>query len=261
MLRIDSTVLRIILLAVSAAGIVLFLMPFAVRIVNIGNLFGLAVSVLLFCFVVFNKPVSAFLDSVRAHTAGRIVLSVIFCTVLFGMLYCLIVSGMMLHAAHKKPKQPPQAVIVLGCKVRGTVPSLMLSRRIQAAYQVLAADPSLTAVVSGGKGSDEDISEAACMKRELTARGIDESRIIMEDQSTTTSENLRFSQKLLREHGIDGGLLIATDGYHELRAQYLAGLEGLPECGAVSAYTSWYLLPTYVVREWFGYAHAVVFGN
>ena len=137
----------------------------------------------------------------------------------------------------------------------------MLSRRIQAAYEKLEADPALIAVVSGGQGSNEDISEAQCMYNELTRMGIASERIILEPQSTSTSENLRFSKTLLDEHGITGSLYLATDGYHELRAQILAKKEGLPACAPASAYTSWYLLPTYWVREWFGLAHAFVFGN
>ena len=260
MLRIDSGLLRFVLIAAAASGIILFLLPMTVHIVNVGNLFGLAFSVMLLGFVLFNKPISAFLDSVRNYRAGRVVLSVLFSAILFLMLYCLILSGMMLYAAHKKPKQAPQAVIVLGCKVRGTEPSLMLWRRIQAAQKALSEYPDAVVVVSGGQGSDEDISEAECMKRELIALGVDASRIIKEDRSVTTAENLRFSKGLLEERGITGGLMIATDGYHELRAQYLAKLEGLPDCSAAAAYTSWYLLPTYMVREWLGYAHAVVFG-
>lgn len=253
--------LTAVLLLLSAAGIVLFTIPFFVHIKNIGNLFGLACSVLLLAGVLFRKQLGALLGLIREYRAGRIALRILGVLVLLGLLYCLVMSCIMLHAAHKKPGQKPQAVIVLGCKVRGTVPSRMLSRRIRAAYEKLSADPALVAVVSGGKGDNEDISEAQCMYNELTRLGISADRIIMEDQSTSTSENLRFSKKLINENGITGPLYIATDGYHELRAQILAKKEGLPECVPAAAYTSWYLLPTYWVREWFGLAHAFVFGN
>jgi uncharacterized SAM-binding protein YcdF (DUF218 family) len=250
-----------VLLLIALAGIVFFLAPMAVRIINVGNLFGLGCSVLLLCYVIFHKQVHAIIGKIRSAAAGRIALTVLAVFVLLGVLYCLILSGMMLHAAYRKPQDKPQAVIVLGCKVRGTVPSLMLSRRIQAAYQKLNEDPSLIAVVSGGKGDNEDISEAECMANELTRMGIAPERILMENRSTSTSENLRFSKELLDENGITGNLLIATDVYHEYRAQILAGKEGLPECYAAPAHTSWYLIPTYWVREWFGLSHAFVFGT
>lgn len=249
------------LLLLAIAGIVLFALPLFVHIHNIGNLFGLCCSLLLLTFVLFRQKFLGIFDRICAHSAGKIALRIIGIFVLLGLLYCLVMSIVMLHAAHKKPQQTPQAVIVLGCKVRGTAPSRMLGRRIRAAYEKLESDPALIAVVSGGKGDNEEISEAQCMYNELTRMGISSDRIILEDQSTSTSENLRFSKKLLDENGITGTLYIATDGYHELRAQILAKKEGLSDCFPAAAYTSWYLLPTYWVREWFGLAHAFVFGN
>ena len=256
-----SKLLLSVLLLIALAGILIFLCPMSVRIVNIGNLFGLGCSILLLCYVFFHKQIYAVIAKIRSAAAGRIALAVLTACVLLGVLYCLVLSCLMLRAAYRKPQEKPQAVIVLGCKVRGTTPSLMLSRRIRAAYEKLNEDPSLIAVVSGGKGENEDISEAECMANELKRMGIAQERILLENQSTSTSENLRFSKKLLDENGITGNLLIATDVYHEYRAQILAGKEGLPECYAAPAHTSWYLFPTYWVREWFGLSHAFVFGT
>ena len=261
MLRIDSQLLRIILICISLIGMILFFLPMLVHIVNIGNLFGLGCSTVLFLFTALNRPVSEFLGKVWQNRAGKALLVTVAALFVLGVLYCLVMSCCMAYAAHKKPQTAPKAVIVLGCKVRGTTPSLMLAKRIRAACAVLEANPDMVAVVSGGKGDDEDISEAQCMRQELIRMGIAESRIIPEDRSTTTSENLRFSKELLAEHGITGDLYLATDSYHEMRAQVLARIEGLPECWPVSAKTSWYLVPTYWVREWFGLAHAFVFGN
>ena len=242
MLRIDSQLLRIILICISLIGMILFFLPMLVRIVNIGNLFGLGCSTVLFLFTTLNRPISAFLGKLWQNRAGKAALVTVAALLILGVLYCLVMSCCMAYAAHKKPQTAPKAVIVLGCKVRGTTPSLMLAKRIRAACAVLEANPDMVAVVSGGKG-------------------IAESRIIPEDRSTTTSENLRFSKEILAEHGITGDLYLATDSYHEMRAQVLARIEGLPECWPVSAKTSWYLVPTYWVREWFGLAHAFVFGN
>lgn len=261
MLRIDNQALRIILLCISLLGMVFFILPVFVHIVNLGNLFGMGCSAVLFLFTVLNRPISAFLGRLWQNRAGKVLLAVIGLLLALGILYCLVISCCMTYAAHKKPQTQPKAVIVLGCKVRGTTPSLMLYRRIRAAYALLEADPDMVAVVSGGKGHDEDISEAECMRRELVKLGISDARIIPEDRSTNTSENLRFSKKLLAENGISGDLYIATDGYHEMRAQVLARAEGLPDCWPAPAKTSWYLWPTYWVREWFGLAHAFVFGN
>ena len=261
MLRIDNLFLRVILLTLALLGILFFLLPMTVRIINAGNLVGLAASVILFCFIVWNQPISAFLGRLWQKKGGKPLLIIVFSLLIAGVLLCLILSVMMFSAARKKPAKQAGAVIVLGCKVRGNVPSLMLSRRIHAAYEFLSENPELYAVVSGGKGADENISEAECIKRELIQLGISADRIITEDQSTSTSENLRFSKEKMQEHQIEGSVWIVTDGFHQKRAQYLAKREGLSDTGAVAAYTSWYLLPTYWVREWFGLVHAYVLGS
>lgn len=255
------SVLRVILILLSIAGILLFALPMTVRIINIGNLFGLAVSILLLCYSLFLPKIHTAISRAWTRKGGKIVLTVIGILALFGILYCLIISIMMARAASRKPKQTPQAVIVLGCKVNGSTPSLMLSRRIQAAYEAMQQSPDLTAVVSGGQGEYEDISEAQCMENELLRLDIEPERILKEDKSCSTSENLRFSKAILDENGIGGPVLLVTDAYHQFRAQMLARTENLPETGAVTPYTSWYLQPTFWVREWFGIAHAFVFGS
>ena len=261
MLRIESGGLRALLVIVGIIGLIWFYLPSTVGIINLGNAFGMGCNVLLILFSAFNKRFSMLLDFIYAKRAGKITLRVIGIIILIGVLYCLVISIFMLHSAYRKPKATPQAVIVLGCKVRGTNPTRMLSERIKAAYQAMQEYPDMVAVVSGGKGNDEDISEAECMRRELIKKGIPESRIYLEDQSTSTSENLRFSKKILEENGISGDVLIATDGYHEMRAQYLAKRENLPHCDPASAHTTALMFPTYWVREWFGLVHAFILGN
>lgn len=260
MLQNSLLILWSVLLLAALLGCFFFALPFLAGIVNIGNIAGLAASILLLLCVLFRDPLGQWIRTIWQHKAGKIALSVVGCIIAVGLVLCLVLSVMMGAAANRKPKQEPAAVIVLGCKVNGTTPSLMLSRRLNAAYDYLTANPDVTVVVSGGQGSNEDISEAQCMAEYLVAKGIDENRILMEDQSTSTSENLRFSKAILEEQGIAGEYMLVTDGFHQYRAQYLAKEEGLT-CYAVSAETSWYLLPTYWVREWFGILHAWVFGE
>lgn len=256
-----SSCLRLILAAFCLAGIVLFALPFSVRIINLGNVFGLAVCMFLLSCVIFRTKLLAFSESVVSHRGGRITFAAIEIVILLGILYCAVITALMLHAANKKPETSPKAMIVLGCKVRGTNPSMMLYRRIQAAYDAMKEYPDIKVIVSGGQGSDEEISEAQCMYDTLCSLGADESRIILEDRSETTSENMKFSKAILEKEQISPNsvILIVSDSYHEMRAQMLAGYEGITNCYPVSASTSFYLVPTYYVREWFGIAHAFVF--
>lgn len=261
MLEIHNIFLRLFLIILSLAGIGIFLIPMLVGIINLGNVLGLIGSLLLMLFMICNGKISRILCVIRQTAVGKIILSCIGIFLFFGIILCAVLSVMMTAAIYKKPSAEPKAIIILGCKVRGNVPSLMLSRRLQTAFDAMQKYPEMICICSGGQGNDENISEAQCMFEWLTARGIDPSRILIEDQSTSTSENLRFSKEFLQDANSNDEYLIATDGFHQKRAQYLAKKEGIPNCYAAPAPTSWYLLPTYWIREWFGLVHAFVFGN
>ncbi|WP_093271108.1 YdcF family protein [Psychrobacillus sp. OK032] len=111
--------------------------------------------------------------------------------------------------------------IVLGAKVnKGNVPSLSLQYRLEAALAYAVENPHVKLVVSGGQGPDEDIEEALVMKNFLLDNGIAEERIIVESRSTSTYENLLFSQELLPD-GVDSVTIITSD-YHLHRAKKLA---------------------------------------
>ena len=94
------------------------------------------------------------------------------------------------------------AVVVFGAGVNGTVPSLSLKVRLEAALAYIADKPDIPIVVSGGQGPGEDITEARCMADWLIERGVDSDRILLEEKATNTEENVRFSGELLYEHGV-----------------------------------------------------------
>lgn len=142
-------------------------------------------------------------------------------------------------------------LIVLGARVKGTVPSLVLASRIETAAAYLKENKDTIAIASGGKGSGEDISEAESIKRELVKRGIGESRIILEDRSTDTYENILFSKKLIPPHVKLG--VVVTNKFHMYRAISLAHDRGLdvrgqpaetPRKAVLKSYTREYLAIT-----------------
>lgn len=55
-------------------------------------------------------------------------------------------------------------------------------------------------IMSGGQGEDEPLSEAEAMKEYAMEQGYDESRILLEDQSGNTAENMKFSREIMEEH-------------------------------------------------------------
>lgn len=138
-------------------------------------------------------------------------------------------------------------IIILGARVNGTEPSLSLQTRVNTAVRYLNENPDTLVIASGGQGDDEDISEAECIIRLLKEAGIDESRIIREDKSTSTAENIRFSYQLMEDENASVG--VVTNGYHMFRAKLIARSNGSHPVSGVAAGSSLFLLPHNMTRE------------
>lgn len=122
-------------------------------------------------------------------------------------------------------------LIILGARVKGNVPSLALQYRIDTAAKYLKENPRTIAIASGGQGPGEDITEAEAIKKGLIKQKIESERIILEDKSTNTVENINFSKKLIPKSS-DIGILVTND-FHIYRAKMIArdqglDIEGLP---------------------------------
>lgn len=126
-------------------------------------------------------------------------------------------------------------IIVPGASVYGRKASPALSERMQAALELLSVNDQSKVVCSGGQGSGEDISEAVCMKNFFTAQGISPDRIILEDTSTTTKENLQHSFALIeQDSGTDltdpgkaPAVVVCSSEYHLFRIRLLAKRMGV----------------------------------
>ena len=136
----------------------------------------------------------------RQPRAGRTVLSGLGCAGL------IVFAGFEIPGvrdARTDTDAHPNAIIGLGAGGNGSTPSLSMCNRLDAARDYLGGNPDALAVVSGGQGEGEDITEAQAMADYLTAHGIDSARIVQEDQSRTTRENLENSFAILRARGYD----------------------------------------------------------
>lgn len=250
--------IRIIIAVLLVFSAIHFMTPMLSAIVNIGNITGVAVSVILFFMVVFRGTFAQMFSRMLTHKGGRIFLFTaggIACIALIG---AVVISCFMVKAMNDKPKNSQTTVVVLGCQINGETPSLMLKRRLDAAYEYLSENSDVKVIVSGGQGSDEVTSEADVMRKYLLKRGIEDNRIFMEDKSTSTEENLRFSKEIIDKEGLCGEITIVTDGFHQLRADILAKKQGI-EARNISASTEKWLLPTYWIREIYGVAYYLVF--
>lgn len=149
------------------------------------------------------------------------------------------------------PDSSADYLIILGAKVNPDGPSLLLQSRIDIAYEYLIANPQTIAIASGGQGADEPMSEAKCIANELIRRGIDADRILLEEQSTDTSENIRYCRELM-EDSAQTTVLIVSNNFHCFRATAIARQYWEADVRHLSADSVPGLLPHYMVREFIG---------
>ena len=156
-----------------------------------------------------------------------------------GLLVVGITECLIIHASFGDPKESVEYIVVLGAKVRPDGPSVSLMDRIYAARDYLTEHPDVIAVVSGGKGADEPMSEAQCMYEQLVSLGIAPERIWMEDKATSTWENLRFTLDLIegRTGSRPTKMGILSSEYHLFRAGLFADASGI-DCVGIPASTS-----------------------
>ena len=202
--------------------------------------FGFAALLLIF-YLLGKHPTPA---AVKIRT-------VLLALTLLGLLAAAVTGSFILRSAHPQEDTECEYIVVLGAGVNGTVPSLSLWERICAARDYLTAHPDAVAVLSGGQGGGEWITEASCMYRELTDMGIDPSRLLLEERSTSTIENLQFSLDIVE--AATGkrptAIGIVSSEYHLFRAKLFAKELGLESVG-VPAKTSWITLRlNYYLRE------------
>lgn len=154
------------------------------------------------------------------------------------------------------------AVIVLGCGVNGEEPSESLKRRLESAISYYNKNTDVIIVVSGGKGAQEDITEALAMERYLVERGIPQDKIIKEEQSTSTYENFVYSKAILDEYfKREYTVSYITNDYHIFRAGNISKKVGYDNATHCSAGTPWYLAVTSGFRECIGIMKFVVLGE
>lgn len=138
--------------------------------------------------------------------------------VIYGVLLGVVVSG-----ERDQIQGEPQIMIILGCQVKPWGPSILLQDRLDKALDYLADHPDMTVVVTGGKGTDEVMSEAQAMHDYLVEHGFPSGQILLEDRAESTVENIRFSKELLAEHGYDitDDIVVVSNGFHLARTRML----------------------------------------
>ncbi len=246
-----AEIIRAVLLTVGVIGLLWFLLPSFFVSLNIGNLTGIAVLLLLTLYACLMPTVNSLLVRVWSSAVGKAVLLSASAAVTVIAVLAVTVCACMASAVSVSGSEGATAV-VLGCRVYGERASLMLNERLEAAKKYLEENPTADCVLSGGMGEGETITEAECMYRWLVANGISPDRLFKEESSTSTRENLFFSRQTVADNRLNESIVIITNEFHQYRASRAAESAGITEVGSVSGKTAWWLFPTYCVREMYG---------
>ena len=187
------------------------------------------------------------------------------CTVclVIGLLVVAVTEVFILKASLGDPKEQVQYMVVLGAKVRESGPSVSLWDRIHAAADYLEEHPDTVAIVSGGQGPDEPMTEAKAMYDELIALGIHPDRVWMEEKATSTWENLNFTLDLIEEKTGErpGKLGILSSEYHLFRAKLFAKECGVEAVGIPARTSRLSQRINHFMREVAGVWHYLILGG
>jgi uncharacterized SAM-binding protein YcdF (DUF218 family) len=221
----------------------------------VATIFGVLLTLGNLAVIIAPEFINGYFPVARIQTAAVNALSAVF-LYLESMWLGAVAAGLIV--SRMKADCNRDYLIILGCGMRkdGTPTPLLRGRCDQALKfyhrQLETTGKRAKFIPSGGQGSDEPVSESECMKNYLVSQGIPEDEIIMENRSTTTMENFRFSKELIPEE--DAKSAFFTTKYHIFRSGIWARRAGFARTAIQSegASTKWYFWPNAFVREFAG---------
>jgi uncharacterized SAM-binding protein YcdF (DUF218 family) len=240
--------MNIFFLIIGVLGDIWCILPiFTYRIFNIGNGTGILVFTIFILLGIFWKKFKSWLCKLRESKIGRLLVRIAgFCVMLTALLV-LVESICIIRGANRKPNGT-ETLVVLGSKVNSYGPSLMTAQRLKAAIKFMNEHPDTKCVLSGGQGPDEPFSEAKGMFDYMVSHGIDGGRLYLEDRSTNTRENLKFSKDIIESEGLNENIAIVSNEFHLYRAGLIAKKLGF-DYSSLPGRSLLILFPTYYIRE------------
>ena len=224
------------------------------------NLLSMLFSILLYVYL----SVWPMIGNLRKNTLSTMLYVIIsFAVVDLLSLLAMYSISAILNLIHLKKNRNADYIVVLGSGIIGKKVTPLLAARIERGMELLYSNPNAVLIMSGGQGPGEDIPESVAMAAYAVGKGVDAERIIMEQKSVSTEENLLFSRKLIDKEAPK--IVIVTTAYHVFRALILAKQQGL-KCVGFGAKTKWYFTLNALIREFVGYLrltwkkHALVIG-
>ncbi len=180
-----------------------------------------------------------------------------------GLIIVGITEFFIIRASFGEPKESCDYAVVLGAKVRESGPSASLWDRIYGARDYLEAHPEVIAILSGGQGPDEPMTEGRAMYNELVKLGIDPDRLWLEENATSTWENLTFSLNLIEENtGLRPEKIgIISSEYHLFRASLFADACNVESVGIPARTSRLSQKVNHFMREVAGVWHYLILGG
>lgn len=149
----------------------------------------------------------------------KVIKRLIILIIILGFLYVGFIEVRSFQIRNTIPSKDAEYVIVLGAKANGKNPSKLFKERLDAAVAYLKDNDTAKIIVSGGQGSDEDYPESYVGKQYLIAQGIDETKVLEENASTNTFENLTNIKVMLPRK--DTKIVIISNDFHIFRVHLL----------------------------------------
>lgn len=236
--RILNTLKIISVLCIIYGLIVLMLIgPF-----HIFNFFYLILGVFVLFVSLFWKDIK---EKLNAKLCNLLIVMFVSAVALFLMTELCIISY-----SFQKAEKGADYVIVLGSQIREDGPSKDYQARLNSAYAYLLENENSLVICTGAKGVNEPISEAEGGKDYLMKKGIEETRVLSEDQSYNTRQNLENARKMIKGYE-DKKILIVSCDYHLFRASHIARSLGFKGISVKGGHGMVILLPQYYTREFF----------
>ncbi len=249
-----NTVIRVIMCMLGGICIIVGLSQLVFMNVDFGIVCAPIIGAALLLYGIF-------FDYVNQHTQNKFLKALRY-AVIFALCFIIAFSGFLcLYGSSDNVTYDEDSLIILGAGIHGDKVSLPLQYRLDAALEYIDKNPDVLVIVSGGKGFQEDVTEAYAMEKYLVDHGANPDNIIKEENASSTTENFKFSKEILDRRFQGGTYKVATvtNDFHVFRAVKIAEQNGL-EVTHLHGKIPWYTTISNYIRETAAITKLIILG-